>query len=68
MIEVRQFVNASEFRRAKHGAANYAAKADLEAITLIIFVPIDDEDILSKLSGEEIIEDVLVTVIAIGWM
>ena len=39
----------------------------LAAVTLVLFVPVDDESVLSKLSGEIQKNDVSVTVMAIGW-
>jgi hypothetical protein len=68
LIETRIFISASEFRAAKHQAADYAIKSGLNAVTITLFMPVDEKEVLTKLSGEEIIRDVRVTVIAIGWV
>ncbi len=67
VIEVKSFTNLREHREALGQASDYAAKLGFDRITLVTFVPTDDEDVLRKLSGEEILGDVRVTVSAIGW-
>ncbi|MDM8525355.1 AAA-like domain-containing protein [Desulfococcaceae bacterium HSG8] len=68
VIEIRNFVNASEFRTAKQQAAAYAIQMGLDALTMSLFVPVDDDEVLSEMSGEEIIRDVNITIAAIGWV
>ncbi|OQY59481.1 MAG: hypothetical protein B6245_06440 [Desulfobacteraceae bacterium 4572_88] len=68
IIEIRIFTNASEFKASVHRAANYAVQAGLDTITIALFVPAEDEDVLSKLSGSKTIHGVRVTVVAIEWI
>jgi hypothetical protein len=39
----------------------------LNAVTVALFIPVDDEQILAKLTSEESIENIDVTVIPIAW-
>jgi hypothetical protein len=39
----------------------------LSTVVLALFVPVEDEDVLGKLSGVETIEGVEVSTVAIGW-
>lgn len=68
IIEVKSFVDASETKRARVQAAGYAKSLGLDAVTVALFVPVKEEDILEKLSGRQEIERVRVTVSAIGWV
>jgi len=68
LIEVKSFTNATEFKTAKRDAAKYALQTGLKAVTIALFVPLEDKEVLSKLSGEEMIENVKVAVTAIGWV
>jgi len=52
---------------ARKQAAQYAKSLGFEQVTVAMFVPVDDETILEKLSSEEIIEGVQVKLVAIGW-
>ena len=67
IIEVKSFVDASEAKRARGQAADYARSLDLDSVTLALFVPVEDEDVIEKLSGEQVIDGVRVTVVAIAW-
>ncbi len=67
IIEVKSFVDASEAKRARSQAADYAKNLGLDNVTLALFVPVDDEDVMEKLSVEQVIDGVRVTVIAISW-
>ncbi len=49
-------------------AAAYAKSLSLDNITMAIFVPVLDEEVLGKLSGVEMVDGVEVTVVAIGWV
>jgi hypothetical protein len=67
IVEVKSFVDMSETRKATEQAAAYARSLGLNAVTLALLVPVADEAILDKLSGENRSQDVTVTVVAIGW-
>ena len=68
IIEVKSFINLSETRRALSQAAAYSAGLRLNSVTLALFVPVEDEAVLAELSVQTRIEDVMVNVVAIGWM
>ncbi len=67
IIEVKSFVDASEAKRARGQAADYARSLGLDGVTLALFVPVEDEDVIEKLSGGQLIDGVRVTVVAIAW-
>jgi len=67
IIEVKSFVDMSETRKGTEQAAAYARSLNLNSVTLALFVPLDDEAVLAKLSGEHQSNGVTVTVVAIGW-
>jgi hypothetical protein len=67
IIEVKSFVDMSETRKGTEQAAAYASSLNLNLVTLALFVPVDDETVLAKLSGEHQSNGVTVTVVAIGW-
>ncbi len=67
IIETRNFVNASDFRYAKDQLAEYAEKNGLDSAVMALFTPVNDDAVLSKLSGETVIRGTRVTVIAIAW-
>ncbi len=60
-------MDAAQVQEARSQAARYAAQMNLSEVTVALFVPVEDEEVLGKLSGEEIIDGVRVTVVAIGW-
>jgi hypothetical protein len=67
IIEVKSFVDIYEAKSARKQAAQYAKSLGYEQVTVAMFVPVNDETILEKLSAEEMIEDVQVKLVAIGW-
>ena len=67
IIEVKSFVDMYEAKAARKQAARYARSLGFERVTMAMFVPVDDETVLEKLSVEEVIGEVQVTVVAIGW-
>jgi hypothetical protein len=67
IIEVKSFVDVYRAREDRKQAARYARKMGLETVTLALFVPVEDEEVLDKLSGEEEIDGVKVSVVAVGW-
>ena len=68
LIEVKSFVDAGQVKEARSQAARYAVQTNLSEVTVALFVPVEDEEVLKKLSGEEVIDGVTVTVVAIGWV
>ncbi len=56
----------AHLKEGKKQAADYAEKIGISAVTLALFAPLDDEKILTQLSSQEIIDDIEVTVVAIG--
>ncbi len=68
IIEVKSFTNLSEAKEAKGQAAKYAKQTGLNTVTIALFVPVEDEDVLEQLSGEDVADGVKVTVKAIGWV
>jgi len=67
IIEVKSFVDQHEFHRAREQAAYYAGSLDLDSVTLALFVPTVDENVLEQLAGEQVVDGVRVVVVAIGW-
>ena len=67
IIEVKSYKSMSGVKKAKKQAAKYAKQTSLDSVTIALFIPMEDEVILAKLSGEDIIEKSKVIVCAIGW-
>lgn len=67
IIEVKSFVNAYQLSEDRRQAARYARQTGLDRVTLAVFLPVEDPEVLNQLSSEENIDDSLVTVVAIGW-
>ncbi len=67
IIEVKSFVDAYQSKKYRTQAAQYARSLKFGAITIAMFVPLEDETVLEKLSGEETVEGIQVTIVAIGW-
>ena len=68
LIEVKSFVDAGQVKEAREQAARYALQMHLSEVAVALFVPVENEEVLAKLSGEEVIDGVTVTVVAIGWV
>ncbi len=68
IIEVKSYQSMSKVKVAQKQAAEYAKQIGLNAVTISLFVPVEDEEILAQLSGEDVIENVNVSVCAIGWV
>ncbi len=68
IIEVKSFRDLYELEISRGQAARYAAKLGLNSVTLAVFVPTDDENILNRLSDETDIDRVKVISYAIGWL
>jgi hypothetical protein len=67
IIEIKSFRSHAGTQNGILQAASYARNLNLNSVTLALFVPVDDEAVLAKLSGEHQNEGVTVTVMAIGW-
>ncbi len=68
IIEIKSFIDAAQIKEAKKQAAGYARQTGHDSVTIALFVPLEDEEILSKISGKNVIENVNVIVCAIGWV
>ncbi|MCI5150986.1 MAG: hypothetical protein D3916_16655, partial [Candidatus Electrothrix sp. MAN1_4] len=67
IIEVKSFARQSRLIADKQQAAEYAAKLGLDSVTVALFIPVQEEDVLEQLSSTEVVEGVAVHVVAIGW-
>jgi hypothetical protein len=67
IIEIKSFVDMSETRKAIQQAAAYAGSLGLSSVTLALFVPVEDETVLAKLSSDTKVDGISVVVVAIGW-
>lgn len=67
LIEVKSFIDASQLKTARNQAVGYAKQTGMKTVTIALFVPVDDETVLEKLSGRETVDGVDVVVCAIGW-
>ncbi|MCP4600501.1 MAG: hypothetical protein GY847_08210, partial [Proteobacteria bacterium] len=67
IIEVKSFVDAHQAKTDRKKAAWYAKSLGVDSVTLATFMAVEDGDVLEKLSREELIDGVRVTVVAIGW-
>jgi hypothetical protein len=68
IIEVKSFTTIYQAREDRHKAAEYATNLGFDNVTMAIFIPVEEETVLEKLSEIEMIDGVEVTVIAIGWV
>ena len=68
IIEVKSYKSMAKVKEAKTQAAKYAEQTGLDSVTIALFVPVEDDEILAKLSGRDIIKNVKVNVCAIGWV
>jgi hypothetical protein len=67
IIEVKSFVDAYGLDLSRRQAARYATSVGLDTVTLALFVPSKDDEVLRQLSGETEVDGVRVVVVAIGW-
>ncbi|MDZ7762189.1 MAG: ATP-binding protein [Desulfovermiculus sp.] len=67
IIEIKSFEKQSKMKSYAEQAAHYAASLGLSEVTLAVFVPTREQEILDQLSGEREIDQVVVHVLAIGW-
>ena len=67
IIEIKVFRSMNQTEKAREQAAHYARKLGLDRVTLALFVPVTDEDVLRKLSGPLEIDGVVVHTVAISY-
>ena len=68
IIEVKSFVDAYQLNQDRTTAAQYAKDLGLDQVTMAVFIPVEDETVLEKLSSDEVVKEVQVTVVMIGWV
>jgi hypothetical protein len=68
IIEVKSFARQSRLVADKRQAAEYAIQLGLDRVTVALFIPVKEEDVLEQLSSTEVVEGVTVSVVAIGWV
>ena len=66
LIEVKSFVSTYQVQKAMKQAAEYAKSTKHKEVTVVMFAPFPDEDILKQISRKENIDGVEVHVVAIG--
>jgi len=66
IIEVKSFTNLKESRRARKQAAAYAKHTGYPDVTIAMFAPFTDEDVLAQLSVSETIDDIDVHLVVVG--
>lgn len=68
LIEVKSFKRTTTLKKDRAQSARYAKSLGLAQVTLAVFVPLEDETVLQQLSVVETVDEVEVTVVAIGWV
>ncbi|MEN8217806.1 MAG: hypothetical protein ABFS56_15850 [Pseudomonadota bacterium] len=68
IIEVKSFVDSYQIKSDREQAADYAKNLGIDSVTIAVFIPVLEETVLEKLSTQEMIQGVEVTVVAIGWV
>ena len=66
IIEVKSFTNLKDSRLARKKAAAYAKQTGYPDITIAMFAPFTDEDVLKQLSVSETIDNIDVHLVVIG--
>jgi hypothetical protein len=67
IVEIKSFEKQSKIKKYAQQAAHYAASLGLSEVTIAIFVPTREQKILDQLSGDRMVDQVAVHVLAIGW-
>ncbi|KPA12632.1 hypothetical protein MHK_007160 [Candidatus Magnetomorum sp. HK-1] len=65
-LEVKSFTNLKASKRARKQAAAYAKQTGYPDVTIAMFAPFTDEDVLNQLSVSETIDDIDVHLVVIG--
>jgi len=68
IIEVKSFVDSYQIKEYRLQAADYAKGLGIDSVTIALFIPVLEETVLEKLSTQETIQGIEVTVVAIGWV
>jgi len=68
IIEVKSFVDSYQIKDDREQAADYAKNLGIDNVTIALFIPVLEETILEKLSTEDVINGIKVSVVAIGWV
>jgi hypothetical protein len=68
IIEVKSFVDSYQIKYDREQAADYAKNLGISSVTIALFIPVLEESVLEKLSTQETVLGVEVTVVAIGWV
>jgi hypothetical protein len=66
LIEVKSFVNPLKVNDAIIQASEYALQTNYTEITIAMFAPFTDEEVLNKISVSKTVDNVNVNVVAIG--
>ncbi len=68
IIEVKSFVKNYQIKEDRKQAADYAKSLGINSVTIALFIPVLEETVLEKLSTIEVVNEVEVSVVAIGWV
>ena len=68
VIEVKSYKSQANLEKAQIQAAGYANSLKMPSIAIAVFVPVEDDSLLKRLSGKTVIDGVKVMVSAIGWV
>jgi hypothetical protein len=68
IIEVKSFVDSYQIKDDRKQAADYAKNLGIDSVTVAVFIPVLEENVLEKLSTTEVVNGVEVNVVAIGWV
>ena len=66
LIEVKSFVSSYQILKSMDQAAEYAKSTNNKNVTVAMFAPFPDEDVLEQISRKKIIDGINVEVVAIG--
>jgi len=66
LIEVKSFVSQLKVKKAMIQASEYAADTSYSEITIAMFAPFNDENVLNQISTSQTINNINVNVVAIG--
>lgn len=68
IIEVKSFADSYQIKDDRQQSADYANSLGIDRVTIALFIPVLEETVLEKLSTQQVIDGVEVTVAAIGWV
>jgi len=67
VIEIKSFRDSYALRKSYAQTAGYARRLGIDTATLVVYVQIQDDAVLAKLSSETTVDGVRVVTVAIGW-